>query len=842
MDSIYTSVETYGNTILYRGRLSDGSEVRQRIPYAPTLFVKSKNENPKYRSIYDEALEPIKFENMKAAREFVNRYKGMESQFPIYGKTQYQYCFISDSFPNEIQYNVDQFVITSLDIETKYENGFPVPERADQEITAITLRTKDKIYSFGCKDYTPKDPRVSYTKCYDEMELLSKFLVHWNLDIPDIITGWNVRFFDMVYLVNRIVRILGEDKAKLLSPWKIIDASEVTLRGKARRVYDIKGIAIYDYMELFRKYDPKGTQQESYKLDDIAKYVLGRGKIKFQGSLAKLYEEDFSTYMDYNIEDVNLVHEMNEKGRLIELALTLAYNAKVNLDDIFYQTRMWDNLIFNHLRPQNKVIPAKEIGTKDEAYEGAIVKDPLVGRHEWIVSVDLTSEYPKTVIQYNISPETKITKVPKELSELAKKITIDRLLNEEADLSLLNKYNVSMTPNGIFFSKEKKGFLPELIADMFNKRQAAKATMTKAKQALEKEKDPDKRKVLEYTISKYHNLQLTLKICLNSAYGALGNPGFRYFDVDQALGITSGGQLAIRWAWKHLNIYFNKLLKTDTDYVIAGDTDSVYINFGPFMKLMIEKNIAPKDTLGRVRFLDKVCKSKLQPVIDDMYQRLADYMCAYEQAMEMKRESIADVGFWVAKKNYALNVWNSEDVEYDKPKIKISGLAGVKSSYPEMCRNTLKELYRIVLQGTQADAHKLIADFSGKFKTFNAVQIFKPTSVTNLYKYTYSDKSIPIHVKGALTFNKAIVDKGLSTDVENIKEGEKIRYVYLKTPNPYNSHVMSFPDWPPKELEIERYIDYTVQLEKVFLDPARAVLGIVGWSLEPQSSLESFFA
>lgn len=836
---VYTSIETYGNSILYRGRLPGGQEVRTKLPYAPTLFVRSKNANTKFKTIHNESVDPIKFGGMKEAREFVKQYENTEG-FDIFGMTRFQYCFISDHFRLPIHWNIDDIVVKSLDIETKYDNGFPLPERADQEITAITVRCKNKITSFGCKRYIPKDQKVTYIQCPDEITLLERFLEFWMNDYPDVVTGWNCRFFDIPYIVNRMVRVLGEPRAKLLSPWKMIDASEAIFRGKTKRVYNIKGIATLDYLELFRKYDPKGGAQESYKLDAIARYVLGRGKVKFEGSLKELYETDFPTYMDYNIEDVNLVHDMNEKGRLIELALTLAYQAKVNIDDIFYQTKMWDSLIFNHLRATNRVVPKKEMGDKDEPYDGAVVKPVMVGHHDWTVSFDLTSEYPKTVIQYNISPETLIENPPDELRVLGAKASVDSLLNKELDLSLLEKYNVTMTPNGVFFRKDIRGFLPVLIEEMFNTRSEAKNEMIEAQKALELEKDPGKRKILEYTISKFHNLQLTLKICLNSAYGALGTPSFRYYEVRLAVGITSGGQLAIRWAWKYINEFMNKVLQNvePKDFIIASDTDSVYIDFGPLMKKLNVQG----DTLKLVAFVDKVCKQKFQPMINDMYQKLADYVNAYEQAMEMKREAIADKAIWVAKKNYILHVWNSEGVQYEKAKIKISGLAAVKSAYPMKCREELKEIYKLALEMDQEGIYNRIEQFKIKFKEFSIEQICKPTGVTNLYKFMRGEqKSIPAHVKGALVFNEEIKKHGLDKTVDSIKEGDKIRYLYLKSPNPFKSHVMSFIDRPPKEFGVEEYIDYELQFDKVFLDPVRAVTNAIGLKCERMASLEDMF-
>ncbi len=834
----YTSVEVYGNNILYRGRKPGGEEIRTRIPYAPTLFTKSQKAiTSDYRTIHGETVHPIKFGGMKEARDFYKQYQDVAS-YELFGMTQFQFCFISDNFKDEIKWNVNDLVVASLDIETRYENGFPDPAIADQEVLAITHRVKDKIYAFGMKDYKPKNPLTTYYQFNDELAMLQAYVAFWQQNCPDVVTGWNVRFFDITYLINRIVRMLGEPVAKLLSPWKIINPRDVIMMGKTRRVYDILGVAVLDYMELFRKFDPKGQAQESYKLDAIAKYTIGRGKVEYSGSLQDLYDNDFQTYMEYNEEDVNLVHDMNEKGKLVELALTLAYNAKVNIGDVFFQTRMWDCLIFNHLRKTNTVIPFKTDIEKDP-FEGAYVKDPIVGMHRCVASYDLTSLYPHLIMNYNISPETLLDPLalPDDLKKLASAVSIDSLLERKLDTSVLKLHNVTMTPNGVFFRRDKHGFLPELMHVMFNQRKAAKDRMLELQK--QGEKDPILKKRHENEISSLDNLQMSLKICLNSLYGALGAQGFRYYDTRMALGTTSGGQLSIRWVANDLNDLFSKLCGP-SDYVIASDTDSVYLNLGPLVDKVFKGDQA--DTTALINWMDLACKKQITPFINSSFMKLADYMNAYEQKMEMKREALATKGVWTGKKHYILDVYDSEGIRYKDPKIKIVGMDAVRSSVPAVCRESLKELYRIVLREDQRAAQAHIDNFRKTFEEMAIKQISSPRGVTNIDKFSKMEKSIPIHVKGALTYNAEIVRKGLQKELNFIKEGEKIRYVYLKTPNVFQSHVMAFPDDPPKQFDLGRWVDYDLQFEKTFLKPARNIMQPVEWTTEEVSTLEDFFS
>ena len=816
-----------------------GEEVRLKLKYCPTLFTKSQKAlDSKYKTVHGEVVHPIHFDGMREARDFYKQYENVDS-FELYGMTAFQYCFISDMFPKEIKFNINDLVVASIDIETRYENGFPDPAVADQEILAITYRVKDNIYAFGMKDYKPKNPLTTYRQYEDEIQMLTAFVAFWKQNCPDIVTGWNVRFFDITYIINRLVRMLGETAAKSLSPWGQINSRDIVLMGKERRVYEIVGISILDYMELFRKFDVKGQAQESYKLDAIAKYVLKRGKVAFKGSLQDLYDNDFQTYMEYNEEDVNLVHDMNEKGRLIELALTLAYNAKCNVNDIFYQTKMWDTLIFNHLRQKNIVVPFKEHVDK-EPFEGAYVKDPICGMHEFIASYDLTSLYPHLIMNYNISPETVIDfeKLPRDLMDIATTMSVDKALDKSLDLSPLKKHNVTMTPNGIVFRRDIHGFFPELMVIMFKQRKAAKDKMIMCQKQKEIETDPVRKKELEYEISSLDNLQLSLKICLNSAYGALGTQGFRWYDARLALATTSGGQLSIRWVGNDLNILLGNICGPG-DYIIASDTDSVYLNLGPLV--FKAYNGVRTDIEKVIDWMDLACKKQISPFINQSFQKLADYVNAYEQKMEMKRESLASKGVWTGKKHYILDVYDSEGVRYAEPKIKIVGLDGVRSAVPAICRETLKEIYRLVLRSDEKSVQELIESFKKKYDSYPIAMIASPRGVKNIEKFSTMEKSVPIHVKGSLTYNSEIVKRGLQKKLNFIKEGEKIRFIYLKTPNVFQSHVMAFPDDPPEEFDLGRYVDYNLQLEKTFLKPARNVLDPIGWTTEHMNTLEDFF-
>jgi DNA polymerase elongation subunit (family B) len=843
--SFYTNVVKYGNNILYRG-IKDGRRVKYKIQYAPTLFLTS-NKETEWKSLDGDFLTPMKFENIREANDFVAKYEDV-SNFKVYGNTNYAYTLIADEHPDDLEWDIDDIHISFLDIEVGSENGFPDPDLAQEPITAITItRLEHPAKVFGCGDYVVQG-KEQYTKCSDEYDLCKKFLKEWVENCPDIITGWNTKFFDIPYVVNRLVKVLGEDEAKKLSPWEVIreKKSFQKITGKEVTSYDIYGIGHLDYLELYKAYAPNGKSQENYRLDTIASVELGEKKIEYDeyDSLHQLYKLNYQKFIEYNIKDVRLVIMLEDKLKLIELALTLAYDSKSNYDDVFTQTRMWDAIIYNYLLKRHIIVPPKEIKEKDSAFEGAYVKEPQVGKHDWIASFDLNSLYPHLIMQYNISPETLIE--PKDYTKaqrniVSSSINVDKMLNKEIDLSGLE--DCTITPNCQFFRTDKKGFLPEILEAMYEDRKKYKKLMLVSEQEYENETDEEKKVTISKSIARYKNLQLAKKVGLNSAYGAMGSRFFRFFDIRLALAVTLAGQLSIRWIENKLNGYMNSLLSSDKDYVIASDTDSIYLCLGDLVKKVYGDSSLPKDKI--IEFMDRVCERKIQPFIDESYQELADYTKAYAQKMQMKREGLSDKGIWTAKKRYILNVYNNEGVQYKEPHLKVMGLEMVKSSTPQFVREKMEELIKIVVNGTEDDVQKFISSFKQEFKNLPPEDISFPRGCNGLKQYEDSvsiyKKGTPIHVKGAILYNKLLVESKLDKKYQKIQEGEKLKFAYLKKPNPLKDIVISYPQRLPKEFGLHKYIDYDTQFQKTFLDPISVILDCVNWKAEKVNTLDSFF-
>ena len=843
MTNYYTNVASVGNNILFRG-IKNGRRVKLKIGYSPTLFLPSKKPT-QFKSLEGEYLEPMKFENIREARDFVKRYDEV-SNFKIYGQTRYEYAFIADENQGMVDWNMDDISVAICDIEVGSENGFPDPYLANEPITAICVTfLKGATTVFGCGDYVVQG-NETYIKCSDETQLCKRFLAFWQEHYPDVLSGWNTKFFDIPYLINRFRKILGEEETKKLSPWNMIGERKAVVNNRELIAYDMVGVSSLDYIELYRWYAPGGKSQESYKLDNIANVELGDTKLSYDefDNLHALYRENFQKFIEYNIKDVDLIVRMEEKLKLIELGLTLAYDTKTNFEDIFAQTRMWDSMTYAYLLEKGIVVPPRVVQNKTSAFEGAYVKDPQVGQHKWVASFDLNSLYPHLMMQYNISPETLVQTedyTDEMRNIIMKGVSVEKMLDKGVDLSKLQ--GATITPNGQFFRTDKKGFFPQMLEDMYIDRSKFKKLMLKAKQDYENETDPTKRKEIKNLVSRYDNLQLAKKVSLNSAYGALGSQYFRFYDLRQALAVTTAGQLSIRWIEAKINSWMNKILNTTgVDYVIASDTDSIYLRMGELVDKFIKDQ---SDKQKVIALMDKICEEKLQPFIDESYDELANYVHAYAQKMVMKREGLSDKGIWTAKKRYILNVYNNEGVQYNQPQMKVMGLEMVKSSTPSAIRQKMKESIKIMLQGTEDDIHKFIAEFKAEFNSLPPEEISFPRGLNGLKEYsdrvTMYKKGTPIHVKGAILYNHYLQQLGLTKQYPLIQNGEKLKFTYLKQPNPFKDMVISYPVRLPKEFGIHEFIDYDMQFNKAFLEPIKVILDCMGWTTEKSSSLEDFF-
>lgn len=826
---MYTNVFQHGNKMLVRGYDNQGKAFKSKVEFEPTLYVDSKKSDQvsEWKTLEGKTVYPVKPGTTKDAKDFIERYKDVQG-FGVYGLNQYEYQYISDKYPGIIQYDTNLVKIYSVDIETTTEHGFPDVKTANEEILLITVTDNytKRIVTFGRGEFKTSNDKILYFNCPSEESLLRQFLTFWTNNTPDIISGWNINFFDIPYLVRRL-RVLGLESEQL-SPWNMI-RDETSFNGSEKEeIFSIVGIAILDYLELYKKFT--FTTRENYKLDYIAEVELGENKLENPyDTFKEFYTNDWQKFVEYNIHDTVLVDMLEDRLKLIIVAFTLAYKAKINYEDVYSPVRTWDILIYNYLKDRNIVVPLKTLSVS-APFVGGYVKAPLAGLHNWVCSFDLTSLYPHIIMGYNMSPET--------ISENYEIVTVDELVNKKLTLEEIHCKNLAMAANGSCYRKDINGFLPSLMRELYNERKTSKNQML----ALQKEYEVTKDPITDKEIARLSIIEQTVKVTLNSGYGAVTNAYFRYYDMRIGEGITMTGQLAAQWVARKLNEFMNKALKTDdVDYVIYSDTDSCYLS----LDKVVQTHASSKDTTGKIQFMTDFAIKVLQPYIDKSFQELADYTNAYEQMMKMKLEVIADVGIFYKKKKYLLNVHSSEGVIYSEPKLKVKGLSMIQSSTPEICRSSLRESVKVALQGSEHDVREFNKNFKIKFDSHTPEQIAFPRSVNSLDAYSSSNsiysKGTPIAVRGALLYNHHLKRLKLTKRYHLITNSEKIKFVYLKMPNPFQENIIAFPGILPKEFGLDGYIDYDMQYEKAFKDSLTSLVEPMGWVVDEVASLAEFF-
>ncbi len=830
MKTFYTNIHHLGDKINVRA-IVDGKREKYIEEFNPVVFVPTGRPT-KFETLDNVKVDSIRPGTISETRAFIERNK--KFAVPTYGYSEWSHQYIAENFDG-CDYDLELIRICNIDIEVASEHGFPGVEDVREEIVAITFHDSltQKYYVFGNSTFITNREDVVYYEAVDEEDLIRSFIDAFQEMSPDIITGWNVKFYDIPYLVRRIHKLFDQKYANKLSPNGFVREKIITLMGRENPTYQLSGISTLDYQDLYKKFTY--VNQERYSLDHISFVELGTQKLSYDeyDSIHLFYQQDYQKFIEYNIRDVELVGLLEEKLRLIELAISMAYDSGINFEEVFSPVRVWDATIFNHLRKKNIVVPPMAPNTKDREYEGAYVKEPQVGMHNWIVSFDLNSLYPHLIMQYNISPET--------IKESrAYDISINDLIDKKAELADLSTQNLTMTANGTFYDISEQGFLPELMEKVYNDRTEAKNKELEYRKL--NEENP--KREYENEIAKYNTLQMAKKILLNSAYGALGNKYFRYFDVVQAESITTSGQLSIRWIERKINEWFWSHFPEngEIDYIVAADTDSVYVTFDHIVNTYLSDTV---DTDKIVTFLDNISTQRVEPYITECYEELSEYMNSYSQKMFMSREVIADKGVWTAKKRYILNVYDNEGVRYSKPKLKVMGIEAVRSSTPSVCREEIYAIMEGIMNTDEETTINSIQDFKKRFSKLQAEEISFPRSCNNINNYrdisSIYSKGTPVHVKGALLYNYYLKEGGLDNRYQLVREGDKIKFVYLKVPNPFKDKVVSFVNSLPKEFELNKYIDYDLQFEKSFLDPIKNVLDAIGWKHEKTADLSSFF-
>lgn len=843
----YTFVEKLGKNVYHKFVDDSGNRQKEVVSSVNlVLYIEGKQRAGSSKGLYGEILNPVFFSGIQDFNEFINEYNDIQK---IHGQRNPVSQFISQKYPEDIHFDMKNINVLFIDIENAFdETGFPSPEKAEHPILCITIKMlgKGSFITFGTKESKKYKNRkdVIFIKCSSEYELLTKFQQHWRNEDPDIVSGWNIETYDIPYIINRMKQVVSPESVNKFSVFN----TSTSLAVRERRInvanssdkvqtYEILGITVMDFLFLYKKYSMKTL--ESYTLDFVANYELQEKKIDYSeyNDLMDLYNKDYDKYLEYNQRDVGLVERLENKLNFIYLAIIIAYLGKIGYGSIHSEIKFWDNHIYNSLLKKNIQIPP-EVHHEKEPIVGAFVKNPNVGLYSWIVTLDLTSLYPSIIMTFNLSPETIVSDAIYGVE------MIDDFIHGKLDLSRCITDNVSIIANGATFDNNKKGVFPELVEEMFSSRKKFKIDAIETSKKIQQVAiDSSELESLKAHYATMNAKQNAYKIVLNSLYGASANNYFRYNNRNIAEGITMTGQLIIRYISEKINNKINELFKTvGVDYIIFNDTDSMGIN----CQLLVDKMFKDQSDVNTiVSFLDRFVKTYLDPVLIKEFENLTKYLNAYKNALSMKREVIADRGLWRAKKNYILQIWDNEGVRYNESKLKMMGIETARSSTPKIVRGSLEKAIRIILNGTENELQNYVVDFRKQFNESDIKDISFPRGVSEINKWIDANgnfiSGVPIHVRGSIVYNNLLREKNLSAIYPKIKNGDKIKFVYLNSNNPSRSHVISFLDDLPKEFGLNEYVDKTTQFEKTFLSPLESFTSIIHWSTEKKASLDSFF-
>ncbi|ASD50396.1 DNA polymerase [Acidovorax phage ACP17] len=853
MSKTYTFVDRIGNRIFHR-YVENGRHFREVVSEYPIAFY-LKAEGGTDRSLYGDVLKKKVFEKISDARDFVKKYEGV-SDFEIFGQDDYVQQFIAHTYPRDLVFDMKDFTVASIDIEVEHDDGFPEPERAENEVMSIAIKV------FGgasiCFALQPKPDHedlkgVEYIHCDDEHAMLALFVARFRSIAPHFFTGWNVYGFDVPYLVNRISKILGENAANQLSVFSEECKNCITACHNKEGVdsFKILGCTVLDYIELYKKF---GDKQESYRLDYVAEQEEVGRKISYEeygNNLMRLYRENFPKFIVYNDVDNRLVELLDGKLDFIQLAVAIAMLTKSRFSDATGTVKIWDNLIYHMCLKDKLVIPPKQrVAAVDNA--GGYVREAKPGLYRWPVVFDLTSLYPSIARLLNLSPETQLSE------PLGGVEMVDLIFAGKVDPADYIRDGVCFAMNGATFRTDVEGIVSRAMTFVFFERKRYKDLMKVEKNKLEALEKAgvtttqaaydEEHARLKREVGKYDAFQKAVKVVNNGGYGAIGNIAFRYFRPAISEAITVTGQYIIRHVADELNAHLNKTFKTKgVDYIIGSDTDSVMVTLEKFVNIIDPHRKA--DIQKVVDAVDKFCSENIEVFLEKLFEKLAARINARTNTLDMKREAICDFGLFRAKKNYVMRVYDMEHVRYAKPKLKIAGLETQRTTTPTVVREKLKEMIPLIFDSTEKEVQAVTSAFKAEFMALPLAKIAFPKGVSEVDKWTAKDGSVligqgtvPINSRAAIVFN-ALLEKhpDLWSTYERIKPKSKIKYTYLKEPNPAMSHVVGFTDDLPSEFGLDKYIDKEMQFDKAFLSPLQSLVSLVGWNAIEVPSLDDLF-
>ena len=798
-----------------------------------------------YRSIYGDKLKKVTYwteEDFKTGRVF-------ESDVPLETR------ILLDRYEDSDEPSKEHRELF-FDIEVEVTDGFPEPSKAQNKVTSIAMYTKYdekyRVYVLGEGQDNIKD-EVDIRFYSTESQLLQEFLKYW-IDVkPTVVTGWNTNGFDIPYLYNRLSKVLGEEFANALSPIQIVKYNP------NKKMYRIAGVSSLDYLDLYRKFTY--TQQSSYRLDHIGTIEVGLGKVEYEGTLDDLYKNDIDKFIEYNLNDVEIVKALDQKFKLLDLARAVSHLGRIPYEEVYFSSRYIEGAMLVYLRSLSLVAPSKGADVTYDGSEGrfagAYVKAPIPGRYDWVFDLDLTSMYPSIIMSLNMSPETKIGKINGwDAEEFIKGIDKHYTVNKGKKVirtftsgelkDFFNKNNVSISSNGVLYDLSKKGVIPAILEKWFNERVEYRKLAKKYGQEGNDELH-----------GYFDRRQLVQKILLNSLYGVLGLTVFRFYDIDNAEGTTTTGQKLIQFTEKIANSYYNKILKDDKDYCIYTDTDSVFYSALPLVKNRIPNADVTDDKFMTEQILD--IASEVQDYINKSYDYFSNNFLNIRSnhRFEIKQELIAKSAFWVTKKRYGQWIINDAGLEVEK--LDVKGLDIVRSSFPPAFRDFMTKVLKAILAKVPKEKiDEFILNFKKNLENEELDKIALPTGVKGMTKYvdkskggfdsktmfTSMKKGSPVHTKASVIYND-LLKHFKTTNHEPISNGNKVRWVYLKT-NPYNIDGIAYKgyDDPQQIIDfINKYVDRDKLFDKALSKKIKMFYDAMSWDMpvDKKNTIEKFF-
>ncbi|AKE44858.1 DNA polymerase [Sinorhizobium phage phiM9] len=808
--------------------------------FAPKLFV-ATDKDSKYRSTDDRPLKLLEFDSIRNARDFVKELG--DAARDLYGYRKYDVQYIAGA--GYVDADPSMFSIVYHDIETEVHDGFPDPAIAKEPINMITLIQRNGL-AFGLTTCSVKAKKIEeefkdacpiqIEMFGTEEEMLQRFIHIFSEVLKvDIFCGWNSEKFDMPYIVNRITKVLGHEYAKRLSPF-----GEVFLRtftddfGEEAVTAEIVGVNHVDLLPFYKKFTHES--QESYSLDNIAKVELGVGKLHHESGIPGhlLYRQYPTDGLRYNIVDVIRLMQIDMKKGVIDLAIIVANMTKSNISDVIFSTRLWMNMIFDYLNQRDRYFEFRSERKPYRKIEGGYVMTPNAGLYEYGGSFDYASLYPNTMMALNVGPDTKAIKVPN--------VTPDRLLNGE----IRAPEGLSMGGNGQCFRKDKRSFLVEIIDHGYQLRKHYKQLKLDHQKMEQEETDPEKKKDIKRLADLYDNYDKSIKTILNSCYGALAEKNFQFYDPDVAESITVTGQFMVR----NLGKTFKTLLEKNYgpgQYWITSDTDSCYFTF----KKVVEKNCSHMSEAETIEWLCKFADGPMKKVVAIANKKACEVLNAYDpDRFDADREAVFRRGVFIKKKMYALALSDMEGVRFKEPKLKIVGLQAKKKSTPSFFRDKMEKFFKMFLNGDTEGSIQYMMKIESEFydapidEIAGNVSVSDLTSKVNEESHTGYDRGTHINAKAAIVHNRLIdKDEQAKAYIEPITNGDKIRLLPLKLPNPVNDKVIAWKDeWPEyfDRIEMRKYIDWKTHFAKAFKGPLDRIYAACGINPDVSEELDMF--